>query len=389
MFDTLKLLNNRTLKPDELCPCGSGHLYRDCCSGKMDEKRNQIKPPTVQAMELLRASLPKCCMFPDKTSCKGKIKEAHALQNKKVLSLLAGDTHHVFVLATKAQAKVVPLLDGSCATIHEIKKTGVNIATTETCFCEYHDSVVFAPIEKDSPDYNGSLQMQFLYAYKTFIFEYYKHIPAQLSFQKIFKRYPATMSTKRFVLEYRMQQLRSSEYEPIKSYFDEHLLTSDYSGLCTCAVMIPYQVKFASYSYIAIDFDLNGKKIHNTIKGVKHRLSVTVIPEEKESWILLSCLQSEETIYARLFSQLRSFSVEKIILFFAYLLPLYSENIVLSPSLWESWDKTKQKAYTYYANLTGKEFTIEQMRIKFMLRNKAKKKDDTAYNNPPGINLFG
>ena len=113
MFDTLKLLNNRTLKPDELCPCGSGHLYRDCCSGKMDEKRNQIKPPTVQAMELLRASLPKCCMFPDKTSCKGKIKEAHALQNKKVLSLLAGDTHHVFVLATKVQAKVVPLLVGS------------------------------------------------------------------------------------------------------------------------------------------------------------------------------------------------------------------------------------------------------------------------------------
>ena len=36
-------------------------------------------------------------------------------------------------------------------------------------------------------------------------------------------------------------------------------------------------------------------------------------------------------------------------------LPLYSENMVLSPTLWRAWDEETQMAYTYYANLHGPE----------------------------------
>ena len=62
--------------------------------------------------------------------------------------------------------------------------------------------------------------------------------------------------------------------------------------------MVPYQIGFANYAYIAPDFDLNGEKI-NTIdaKGKMHRLAVTVLPESNQSYIMLSCLSSEEKIY--------------------------------------------------------------------------------------------
>lgn len=40
----------------------------------------------------------KCCMHPDQSNCNGKIKNAHALQNNKIISLLAGTERHVYTM---------------------------------------------------------------------------------------------------------------------------------------------------------------------------------------------------------------------------------------------------------------------------------------------------
>jgi hypothetical protein len=80
----IKVLGN------ELCPCGSDDKYRDCCKNKVVEvPQTSKKPPEVQVMEMMRKSMKKCCMHPNKGHCKGKIKEAHALQNNKIISMLA------------------------------------------------------------------------------------------------------------------------------------------------------------------------------------------------------------------------------------------------------------------------------------------------------------
>ena len=69
----------------------------------------------------------------------------------------------------------MPLDDGKVIPWVQISKTSVNDATTETCFCDYHDNVAFAIIEKGAPDFDDSRDdMKFVYAYKAFIFEYYK-----------------------------------------------------------------------------------------------------------------------------------------------------------------------------------------------------------------------
>ena len=63
-------------------------------------------------------------------------------------------------------------------------RIGVNKATTQSCFCDFHDNVVFADIEKplDGFDKNDEKQI-FIFAYKTFIFEYYKDLVAIKLFQ--------------------------------------------------------------------------------------------------------------------------------------------------------------------------------------------------------------
>ena len=76
---------------NEDCPCGSGKKFKECCKGKPDQQLIQSKkPPEVQIMEQMRKAMVKCCMHPDQSNCNGKIKNAHALQNNKIISLLAG-----------------------------------------------------------------------------------------------------------------------------------------------------------------------------------------------------------------------------------------------------------------------------------------------------------
>ncbi len=60
-------------------------------------------------MEKMRASMEKCCLHPDKANCNGKIKSAHALQNNKIISLLAGVDRHVYMLDAKKQPILIPL----------------------------------------------------------------------------------------------------------------------------------------------------------------------------------------------------------------------------------------------------------------------------------------
>lgn len=170
----------------EPCPCGSGMKHKDCCKNKvMSISQTSKKPPEVQVMEMMRKSMKRCCMHPDQAQCKGKIKEAHALQNNKIISLLAGNERHVYMMNSKKQPLIIPMKKGDPAVIVEMSRTSANDATTETCFCDLHDNTVFAAIEKGEPDFDESNEvMKFVYAYKSFIFEYYKQSTAINIFKK-------------------------------------------------------------------------------------------------------------------------------------------------------------------------------------------------------------
>lgn len=364
------------IKGNELCPCGSGKIYKECCKGKPCKKNISKKPKEVQIMEKMRSSMEKCCMYPDKNNCKGKIKDAHALQNKKIISLLAGSEHHVYMLNTKGRTKLLELEDGEVIPIIEVQKIGVNHATTETCFCDLHDDIAFATIEKGSPNFDETNEeMKFIYAYKAFIFEYYKKQVSYNIFKSCFKENPQVFTLPQMVTRYRILQQDMKYFDVVKSYFDSHILKSDYKGIVTCIIKIPKQIKFANYAYIALNYDMNGKKIKNTIDKMTHRVLITIFPEENQSYILLSCLDKEKNIYKELFEQLKGASINEIEYYFNLILPLYSENIVLSPLLWNSWNQDIKNAYTHFANLSDIHAARIDCYIRFGLKNNKRKKN--------------
>lgn len=377
------------IKDNEKCPCGSDKLYKDCCKGvSAIPPSASKKPPEVQIMEKMRSSMVKCCLHPDQANCHGKIKGAHALQNNKIISLLAGPERHVYMLNAKKQPLLVPLENGDVIPFVEISRTSANDATTETCFCDRHDNIAFATIEKGAPDFDNSNEMQFVYAYKAFIFEYYKQTMGMKIFRQCFKENPAAFQEKASVAMYRMLQLKSNEFEPIKKHFDSEILAGTHNGIYTCAVEIPEQIKFADYAYIAPSYDLNGKRIKNTKRGTMHRIALTIFPEQNKSWLIMSCLESEKKIFEAFFKQVKVASLKKLKFYLNMMLPLFSENMVLSPELWKSWTEEEQSAYSFYANLNGPDAKKMEMCLGFALKNAYRDKTGASYEVITKINLF-
>ncbi|WP_413380801.1 YecA family protein [Alkalihalobacillus sp. 1P02AB] len=385
----MNILNTIKISKRESCPCGSGKLYKDCCKNiGIIQVQESKKPLEVQIMELMKKSMKKCCLYPEQNNCKGDIKNAHALQNNKIISLLGGSERHVYLLDPKKRPLLVPLKNGKKELFVEVSKTSVKAATTETCFCDLHDNIVFAAIEKGAPDFDGSNEtMKFVYAYKAFIFEYYKQWMAINIFRTNFKKQPVVFKSFNMVKRYRMLQLKMKEFQSIKGHFDKKILSGKHDGIETCIVKLPEQIKFASYAYIAPDYDLDGRKIKHTAKGVMHRIAVTVFPEKTQSYILLSCLESEKAAYLDLFNQIQSSTIDKIKFYFSLVLPLYSENMVLSPDIWKNWDEETQIAYTFYANLQGSDASVYSKTIGMVLRN-AGKSTTFDYSNRGKLDLF-
>ena len=337
---------------DELCPCGSGKTYLECCKNRKDRPvKKSKKPLNIQIMEQFRKNQIKCCLYPDSTRCVKHIKEAHALQNNKIISQLSEDGH-VYILNPNKPPQVIPIENEEPEVLTMIDRVGVNHATTATCFCDIHDDEVFAPIEKGAPAFDkDSDEHKYIYAYKAFIFEYYKKLVEQKVLRENITNTPSLLKTPQYIQYYRAISMTLEEMNEVKSFFDKGIVSKDYTGLETCVIEIPESIKFATYACIAVDFDLKGKKIRHTKRGFISRLFITIFPEETKSYIILSCLSEDIKIYKKFFQQLQTTNLDKVKYYFDLILPLYTENNVLSPRLWEKWGEEQQIGYTVKAKL--------------------------------------
>lgn len=377
---------------DELCPCGSGKMFSNCCKNKPDSgPTNSPKPTEVLLMERMRKSLRKrrLCLHPDQTRCQGDIKEAHALQNHKIISLLASSDNHVMMQDHTKQPIIVNDDPLDPVVIVPFSKVSGNKATTQSCFCDLHDTELFKPIEAGAPDFDpDNEEMRFVYAYKAFVFEYAKQLQLMSILKETFAERPQVSLIPEMVKEYRIQCIRMEEFEPVKNHFDSEIMSGTHNGIETCVVKIPYQIGFANYAYIAPDFDLNGERIETIDECRKmHRLAITVLPESNQSYILLSCLSSEEIIYHDFFDQIQESDISKVLFYFNLLLPLFSENLVISEKLWDNFSEKGQFGLVHMANLIGTDQFNLSHTIGMALRNAAKNKK-MDYSKRGEIDLF-
>lgn len=385
----MKLLKYFKIYDKELCPCGSGKTYGKCCKIRNDKPINPSKKPlNIQIMEQLRKSQFKCCLHPEKSRCVKHIKEAHALQNNKIISQLS-ESGHVYILNTQKPPQIIPIENEEPEVLTLIDKVGVNHATTATCFCDIHDDEVFASIEKGAIAFDKNDERhKYIYAYKSFIFEYYKKLVEQRAFVNNIKDKPSLLKYTQYVQYYRAISMTLKEMDSVKLFFDKGIITQDYTGLETCIIELSESINFANYACIAIDFDINGRKIKHTKKKFMSRLFLTIFPEATKSYIIFSCLKTDSKIYKKFFQQVQSVNQNKLKYYLDLVLPLYSENIVISPRLWEKWSEEQQCAYTFYANRKGKQFLVFRQILIFGMHNLRKKELGFEDGNRGKIDLF-
>ena len=184
---------------------------------RIDQREQPADEPESDAGILQPQQQQKCCLHPDKSRCVKHIKEAHALQNNKIISLLS-ENGHVYMLNDKKPPLIIPTEKGEIETLTLLDKVGVNRATTATCFCDIHDDEVFAAIEKGAPAFDkGNDEHKFLYAYKAFIFEYYKKLVEQKAFQRMIKAKPSALNQNSISL-YQHWPLEAVGRSPCKLY---------------------------------------------------------------------------------------------------------------------------------------------------------------------------
>lgn len=368
---------------NELCPCGSGKKYKSCCFNAKDNKSN-INEKNLNndgyinhcIMNMYKKTDFKTCIYPDNSKCKGGIINAHTLQNNYVLSQLSVDEHVIVS---------VPVVDKFGVKI-EFKRISKNKATTFMGFCKEHDDKIFAPIEKKC--YTGEKQQNFLFAYRAFAQEYHKKMRMMTSLKNIVKNKPSLTKIEDFVANYRLRELDIFDIKEYKKIFDKSLIEENYDILESITFKLDKQYDFAVTTMFTLSTDIEGNCLNDIYSYAFVRMKscfITIIPLGGETLILLSWLKEDSSIFEEYKKQLNNLTEDQLKIYINNLIPMYTENIVLSPRLWEKLTPYSRKELE---KTIGNDFPRfdESINLIDLLFNKFKIKDN--FLDKPKYDLF-
>lgn len=325
------------------CFCGSNKPFKSCCKSKINTPKKVIDETKLNNPKYINNFLKKMlddtdfkiCFHPNKEECKKPIKNAHTLQNKGVLSKLAVNNNVViFDILNKT-------INGS--SLKTVRKSN---ATTFYGFCEYHDSKLFSDIENIK--YSNQAKQNFLYAYRCCSQEYHKKVRLIKSIQKAFKLNPSIYNIAYFEDLYKLQMLAYKDVEEYMNIFNESLLKENYDVLVNYVYEFDKSYDFAVTTMFSPTVDINGNVLNNIYSKSEERLKsvfATFIPTDCKSYFILSCLKSDFESLKSYFDAIKNFNEEELMLFLNNLFPTYSENIVLSPRLIDSWTPYSRREF--------------------------------------------
>lgn len=331
------------LKDSEECLCGSGKTFKSCCKKKIHRTKNIFNQELFnnpsrlnhELYERMKQTDFKICLHPDKEQCEQPIKNAHAIQNNGVLSLLAVDGH----------VMISDLLN----VIREettMKRVGKKDATTFYGFCSYHDSAIFADIELK--EYEKTEKQNFLFAYRACAQEYHKKQRAIKSMQNIVKDKPMILLDDTFVMNYKLSSLSLNDVEEVISDFNSALMQEKFDVIETFVYEFNSRYDFAVTTTFCPAVDLKGKELNDIYSISSERLKsvfLTFLPTQDKSYFIFSVLKSDINKLQAYMEQIRKLDEEKLKTYINNVIPMYSENIVLSPRLWDKWTRFSRKEF--------------------------------------------
>jgi hypothetical protein len=298
---------------------------------------------------MMKKSRIKICLAKDCKSKQQEIIKAHALQENRILNKLELNNFIIMQDFTKDPV-MLEIKKGHPEPFYFLNEVYLKNATVATCFCKKHDNKLFEKIEKFQ--YNLSdldEEQQFLFAYKTLSFEIYTEIVAEQFNRNMVSNVPQLAKDPMFVHKFRNTELRLKDLQYYRDFFDKALESKDYSELETAKIEIPCRIQFANFMTIAPPYDIKGRKI-NSINRKINRMSYiffTIFPEEKKSYILISILKKDIDIFGRYLEEMKKAPLGLVEYYLNVFIPLYSQNLIISPALWNGWDEIGQLGVQY------------------------------------------
>ncbi|WP_157455346.1 SEC-C domain-containing protein [Carnobacterium maltaromaticum] len=351
-----------TLNPYELCPCESGNKFKFCCykkAKKAQHDRTYEKITDARLNNYLfqnwKSTDFKTCYIND-TTCNGAIKAAHSVQNNRILNRISEDGHLYIIDGIVKKFELTP----------EFKKISKNKASTFFGFCDYHDNVIFSPIE--TKIYTNTEEQNFLFSYRSFCVAYHKITRKMNLMKKGLKENPESMLQEYQINMYRINQFDLADAELEHKQMNEMLKNENYSDLKYFSYTLNYEINFATASYFAVAEDMNGNEINNTKdlseSNIIPRLFVTVFPTEGKSLIIIACNIKHSQKYENLFQQFSQASEATLLNYLNYIIINYTEDYYFRPSKIDSLSDVKKhsllKSFESYTNEVEKLHLIKE-----------------------------
>jgi len=324
---------------NELCPCGSGKKYKKCCLHK--EEGQRLAEAIMAADEVAnQKGRVDCCLYPLKSECDGKIVKAHAIQNNRILRKISDN------------GRVVTTNGVSNLLFQDTKLNGRSNATTFHGFCKYHDKTVFQDIE-DKPFAQTSKQL-FLLAYRTFAWHYHKKMEQQnksMLFESVMKSKGFRGESDINALFKKGMMLGLRDNEKKKAVFDSAILSEEYGILDSCTWTLPYEIQFAASMMYEMMYDICGVKI-NAHCGDSYTKSIylNIFPMDGQTYCVWSWFK-EDHEYRRFAEQFMALDYEDKKNYLNNKLPAWTDSLVISPSMWNTWGHEVQEAFIAHANM--------------------------------------
>jgi hypothetical protein len=223
---------------------------------------------------------------------------------------------------------------------------GVDLVTTFTGFCSFHDNQIFLPIENGP--FTPTPESLFLYAYRAlcgrlyvakYSFEMVKAITAAVraSGQPIPKHVDGDIAG---------NDLDTEELVSIKFRWDRHLAGRDFAGFDHLAFSCPKTPDIIGASFFAPqkNFDCSIAQ-DSKMKGPLSWVAMSVVPRKGGGGLVLISSEKNNSLWAAFITSLLAYPLEKRTMAVVnYIVCYFGEQLILAPAWWDKLPEESREA---------------------------------------------
>jgi hypothetical protein len=290
------------------------------------------------AKQLARGSK-KLCLLESAGQCSPDIINAHVIQEALVREI-AVNGHVLQFNFLKRRASNEDYRNWP-------EPVGVNDVTTFTGFCSYHDNRVFGPIEKGS--FTPTPETLFLYAYRTlcgrlYVAKYRIELARATADALRAADQPGVVTIDRSLAT---NDLDVQELLPIKARWDAHLAARDFSGFDHLVLTCPKTPDILGTSFLAPpkNFDYSIAQDCKSTAPLQW-VAISIVPRRGTGGLVLISAEKNSPVWSRFTQSLLNHPPEKrTMVLVNFMIPYFGEQIILSPSWWESIPEENREAF--------------------------------------------